>query len=132
MKRRKTKAEPELEESPDVCCGVCGCTENDACDGGCQWDRSGVTMTDVCDRCTSKMPFRVGSARGVCSVVGPGPRRKRISIVVGFNAAETRATCAKLNRVWFMGMLAMGLLIDGRGETDRAAELLRTAEAGNG
>jgi hypothetical protein len=31
-------------------CGVCGCTENEACDGGCHWVPD-PQMDDLCSRC---------------------------------------------------------------------------------
>lgn len=39
----------ELDDGP--ACRVCGCTENDACEGGCWWVPDPTLEGDLCSAC---------------------------------------------------------------------------------
>ena len=41
------------EHFGDMVCSVCGCTENDPCEGGCWWSEPGL-----CTRCKEGIPDR--------------------------------------------------------------------------
>jgi protein gp37 len=40
---------PEYKSEHEATCVVCGCTENNACEGGCSWIEN--TMLDICSKC---------------------------------------------------------------------------------
>lgn len=37
-------------------CRVCGCSEDDACDGGCYWVEDPEGLGDICSQCANKLP----------------------------------------------------------------------------
>jgi hypothetical protein len=44
----------EAERSGEAACVLCGCTENQACEGGCRWVPN-LLMVDVCSACVEQL-----------------------------------------------------------------------------
>lgn len=61
-------------------CQVCGCTDEEACPGGCIWANAGATLCsrcaqEVCAICAVRLePLRVGDWCSNCGRRGPPPR----------------------------------------------------------
>jgi hypothetical protein len=53
---------------PDRACRVCGCTQDNGCEGGCSW-----IEWDICDMCQGKEEMSLKLAEGCLAIPEPGP-----------------------------------------------------------
>jgi hypothetical protein len=77
-----------LSDVDEAQCEVCGCTENDPCEGGCAWVTGG--MSDLCSACV--VPARREAAE--CAVLGCGSQ----SSYLGF--LESRIGWTEVRQNW--------------------------------
>lgn len=57
-------APPPLVDDPEVpTCRACGCTDLEACDGGCVWVEDPEGLADLCSRCLEAAPTQLGTTQ---------------------------------------------------------------------
>jgi hypothetical protein len=102
-------------------CVVCGCTEDNACEGGCSW---ALAHPPVCDRCTSAKPYFVADDGVRAMVVGPGPEPAMGRIDGALDSFElpdeAKEMAQRLNEAYALGRRA--------GAFYETAELMRIGD----
>jgi hypothetical protein len=64
--------EDEDEEAEERTCRICFCTDEAACEGGCQWVPDPEDLGDLCSACLPKVAGIAGAV-GEPAVVGQEP-----------------------------------------------------------
>ena len=108
-------------------CVVCGCTEDNACDGGCSWSQ---LNPDLCSRCASREPFWMDEAM----IEGPGRETmngRPFDLAIATIDPEMADAIVKLlNRAYAAGRRA-GVALDIQPLGSRMAELLESRGQAN-
>lgn len=89
----------------EVCCVVCGCTQNSACEGGCCW---ALVSPPLCSRCASKEPFIVLEEvdDAIVSMPGPEGMMGAEGMIVMQDGEEARDLALHLNFAFALGRKA--------------------------
>ena len=83
-------------------CVVCGCTDSNACEGGCSWKQAD---SPVCSRCLGKSPYIKFEERGQFRIFPPGAQGAEVpgGPLVFLNPANAEAALAQLNFAFALG-----------------------------